>query len=160
MYNRNVIYGGFDMSELLTQAEGDALIAISKEARSSEIIKFPSLGGKIELELISEDKKEEFVLNYTRYSINLSKRNHHLRTRKAIGLVRLDLDGPPHRNPDGEEIGSRHLHLYKEGYGMKWAVSIPEDAFKNLDNAYDTLSDFMIYCNIISFPSISKDLFS
>ncbi|MFW9280162.1 DUF6978 family protein [Glaesserella parasuis] len=26
-------------------------------------------------------------------------------------MVRLDIEGPPHRNPDGEEIICPHIHL-------------------------------------------------
>jgi hypothetical protein len=31
--------------------------------------------------------------------------------------MRLDLDGPPHRNPDDQEIPCPHLHIYRAGYG-------------------------------------------
>jgi hypothetical protein len=111
---------------LLTQAEGDALLALEKIAVASDLpINLPDLGGSIDLNFIAQNGREEFILNYTRYTINLSKRNHHFRGRKIIGLARLDLDGPPHRNPDGQEVPMRHLHLYREGYGLKWAFEIP-----------------------------------
>ena len=146
---------------LLTQAEGDALLGLEKVAvDSSGYIDLPDLGGTIGLDFISHNGREEFVLNYTRHSINLSKRNHHFRGRKVIGLVRLDLDGPPHHNPDGQEVSARHLHLYMEGYGLKWAFEIPTDRFTNIDDAFQTLKDFMRYCNIIQFPRIRRSLFS
>lgn len=92
--------------------------------------------------------------------INLSKRNYHFRARQVIGLARLDLDGPPHRNPDGVEIGPRHLHLYREGFALKWAFEIPESQFSNLDDAAVTLEDFMRFCNVVEFPRIRRGLFS
>ena len=150
------------MAELfLTQAEGDALLAVEKVAvAKNEAIDLPLLGGAIDLNFISHNGREEFVLNYTRNTINLSKRNHHFRGRKVVGLARLDLDGPPHRNTDGQEVAVRHLHLYKEDYGLKCAFEIPADRFTNLDNPFQTLEDFMRYCNIVKLPVIRRNLFS
>lgn len=145
---------------LLTQAEGDALLAMEKLAVGSADIDLPDLGGTIDLNFISQNGREEFVLNYTRHSINISKRNHHFRGRRVVGLARLDLDGPPHRNPDGQEIGARHLHLYREGFGLKWAFEIPAERFSNLDDAFQTLEDFMRFCNIVQLPNLRRSLFS
>lgn len=145
---------------LLTQGEGDALLAMEKMAINNDPVDLPDLGGTLDIHLHGDEGREEFVLNYTRHSINLSKRNHHLRARKVIGLARLDLDGPPHRNPDGQEIGPRHLHLYREGYGLKWAFEIPGDRFSNLDDAFVALQDFMRFCNIIAMPDIRRGLFT
>jgi hypothetical protein len=145
---------------LLSQSEGDLLLAMEKYSSMSDSVDFPSLGGTLSLEFVSANNREEFILNYKQHSINLSKRNHHLRYKKVTGLARLDLDGPPHRNPDGQEIGSRHLHLYKEGFGLKWAFSVPKEVFKNLDNAHETLYDFMKYCNVVRTPQITIGLFA
>lgn len=145
---------------LLSQSEGDALLAMEKYSSTSDPIDLPDLGGTLDLKFVSANDREEFILNYSRHSINLSKRNHHLRGKKVIGLARLDLDGPPHRNPNGDEIGSRHLHLYKEGFGLKWAFDIPDGLFQDLDDAYQTLCDFMKYCNVVQMPQIKRGLFS
>ena len=145
---------------LLTQSEGDALFTMSKIAASTDPIDLPDFGGALDILLHSENKREEFVLNFTRHSINIAKRNHHFRGRKIIGLARLDLEGPPHRNPDGEEIGPQHLHLYKEGFGLKWASDVPDGIFMDLDDAYQTLRDFMTFCNVITLPNLRKGLFS
>ncbi len=48
----------------LTQSEGDALLAMGKIASSKEL-DMPVMGGKLHILLQSEDKKEEFILNYT-----------------------------------------------------------------------------------------------
>ena len=137
------------MSEInLPQAKADALLAMEKFSVKGKSMNFMDIDCKFEIDLISGDKKEKFVLNYSRNQINLEKRNHHLRT-QVVGLVRLDLKGPPHRNPDGEKIGPNHLHLYREGFGLKWAHQIPEDKFPNINNDIkQTLVDFMKYCNI------------
>ncbi len=72
---------------------------------------------------------------------------------------RLDFGGAPHRNPDGEEVGSPHLHLYREGYGDKWACPVPPDHFSNLDDLWLTLQEFMRFCNIAEPPFIKRGLF-
>lgn len=146
---------------LLTQAEGDALLALEKVAvATSSDIDLPDLGGSVNMDFVSQNGREEFILNYTRHTINLSKRNHHFRGRKVVGLARLDLDGPPHRNPDGQEVPERHLHIYREGYGLKWAFEVPVDKFTNMNDAFQTLEDFMRFCNIVQFPRIRRSLFT
>ena len=144
----------------LTQVEGDALLEMPKVFAGTDALELPIMGGALDMSFISQNGREEFVVNYTRHNINLSKRNHHFRGRRVVGLARLDLDGPTHRNPDGKEIGARHLHLFREGYGLKWAFEIPSTGFSNLDDAYQTLEDFMKFCNIVTLPTIRRSLFS
>ena len=148
------------MSDILTQNEADALIKMNKIAINDQAINLPDFGGRVEIPLQSQDKQEQFVLNYRRGSIDLSKLNHHFRGRKNVGLVRLDIDGKPHRNPDGIEIGPNHLHLYRQGYELKWAFEIPEDKFPNLKNSYNTLLDFLKYLYVKKIPKFNQGLFS
>ena len=75
-------------------------------------------------------------------------------------LVRLDLGGAPHRNPDGEEITVPHLHVYREGYGDKWAVPVPVDVFTSTNDVWRTLEEFMRFCNISQPPHIERGLFT
>lgn len=81
------------------------------------------------------------------------------RARQVIPLARLDLNGPPHRNPDGSELPCPHLHLYREGYGTKWAIPVPTNDFTDLTDIWTSFSDFMRYCNITK-PLTSKEIFS
>lgn len=145
---------------ILTQQEGDALLQMDKINIGTSEIELPDLGGSIEIKLSANDGHEKFIINFTKYSINLLKRNHQLRCRKVIGLARLDLFGPPHRNPDGEEVGSEHLHLYKEGFDLKWAYEVPANDFTNLQDTHQTLEDFLRYCHVVQPPLLKKGLFS
>jgi hypothetical protein len=77
-----------------------------------------------------------------------------------VVLVRLNFGGAPHRNPDGEEIDSPHLHLYREGFGDKWAIPVPGDVFGDVTDQWRTLQDFMQYCNIAEIPLIRRGLFT
>jgi hypothetical protein len=72
------------------------------------------------------------MLDLARGQIKLTKATYQNRARQAIVLMRLDLDGPPHRNPDDQEIPCPHLHFYREGYGDKWAIPPPPDIQRGL----------------------------
>ena len=147
------------MAEInLTQSEADALIALEKHRVDDRHWDYPGLGGSILVPLISVDRREQFVLDISRGRIDLSKGTYQNRARQVVVLVRLDFGGPPHRNPDGEEIGSPHLH--QEGYGDKWAFAVPADHFPNVADAWRTLDNFMRYCNIVEPPAIQRGLFT
>lgn len=148
------------MAEInLTQAEADALIAREKRRIDDERWNYPGLGGSISIPLVSSDKRENFFLDIGRGHIDLLKGTYQNRSRQVIVLVRLDFGGWPHRNPDDEEIPCPHLHIYREGYGDKWAMPIPADMFSNVSDLWQTLEDFMRLCNIIEPPLIDKGLF-
>ncbi|MDR1228393.1 MAG: hypothetical protein LBK55_05140 [Azoarcus sp.] len=142
----------------LTQHEADVLLAMEKHFLGTDRFTFPGLGGSLRLILHSADKREEFNLDITRGRILLEKNTFQTRARKAVVLARLDIGGAPHRNPDGEEIASPHLHLYREGYGDKWARPLPE-VFQGIQDSIQLLDAFMDYCIIVSKPIIDRELF-
>jgi hypothetical protein len=72
----------------ITQAEADVLIAMEKQRTDDQDWTFPGPGGRVAIPLVSLDK--------------LTKATYQTRARQAIILLRLDLDGPPHRNPDDQ----------------------------------------------------------
>ena len=144
----------------LTQAEADALINMEKHRLDEEPNNFPANGETIILPLHSADRREQFLLDLSRGRIDLRKVKMQNRGRQVVVLLRLDLGGAPHRNPDGEEIPVPHLHVYREGYGDKWAKPVPVDRFGNLTDTWQTLSDFMRYCNITQPPRIQGGLFT
>jgi len=145
----------------LTQAEGDALIAMEKRRVNDDQHDFPSFGGgSLVIPLQSTNRREQFLLDISRGKIDLLKGTYQNRAREVIILVRLDFGGAPHRNPDDEEIPSPHLHLYREGFGDKWAVPAPPDRFGNTTDLWRTLEDFMRFCNITQAPNIVRGMFS
>jgi hypothetical protein len=143
----------------LTQNEADLLLAMEKVATSSFEWEFPTMGMKIEIPLLSENKREKFLLDISRGTIDLKKVKYQNRTRQVIVLARVDLSGSTHRNPDSTEIPPGHIHKYREGYADKWAYPIPKDVFHNLEDQWEVLQDFMNYCNITEKPKIKKVLF-
>lgn len=144
----------------LTQAEADALIAMEKHRVNEDRSDFPMGGQSLILPLQSTDRREQFLLDVSRGRIDLLKVKMQNRGRQVVVLVRLDLGGAPHRNPDGEEMLPPHLHVYREGYGDKWATPIPSDRFRSTGDLWVTLEDFMRFCNIIEPPHIERGLFT
>jgi hypothetical protein len=144
----------------IPQAEADALIAMEKQCIEDKTWLFPEPGGRLEIPLVSSDKRENFVLDITRAQIKLTKATYQNRARQAIILMRLDLDGPPHTNPDGQEIPCPHLHIYREGYGDKWASPLPAARYPNVRDLFSTFEEFMRHCNITQPPQIDRGLFS
>ena len=142
----------------LTQDEADALIALPKSKANHDTTYYPDQGGFLVIPLVSADKKENFLLDIKRGRIDLQKVTYQNRARQAVILVRLDLGGAPHRNPDGEEIACPHLHIYREGYSDKWAGTVPADLFVDTRDLWQALMDFMRYCNITEPPDIQKGI--
>jgi hypothetical protein len=142
----------------LTQALADALIALEKRRVDDTRHVFPDQGS-ITIPLLSADKREAFVLDIRNGGIDLAKATYQNRTRQVIVLVRLDLGDKPHTNPDGEQVSSPHLHLYREGFADKWAVPLPKKSFGNPKDKWRSLQDFMKYCNITLTPCIDRGLF-
>lgn len=143
----------------LAQAEADALIGMKKRRADSQTWAYPDFGGAITVPLISVDRRERFLLDLRRSQINLAKGTYQNRARQVVVLARLDFGGSPHRNPDDKLVESPHLHLYREGFGDKWAFPVP-DRFMDLSDPSRTLDDFMAYCNIVEPPTVSRSLFT
>ncbi len=141
----------------LTQFEADNLIKMPKYHHEQRRYIYPNIG-EITIRLLSIDGKEEFLLDIWKGKIAL-KSKYQTRGRKVFVLIRLDLNGAPHRNPDGKEVAGTHIHLYREGYGDKWAYPVNSAKFSNLDDLWKTLHDFMDFCNIQKMPVIDRGLF-
>lgn len=144
----------------LTQAEADALIAMEKHRSSDESNDFPMGGRSVTIPLQSPDKREQFLLDVSRGRIDVRKVKLQNRGRQVVVLVRLDLSGGPHRNPDGEEIPTPHLHIYREGFGHKWAVPLPADRFAATDDMWQLYEAFLRFCNITKPPYVERGLFT
>ncbi len=144
----------------LTQAEANALIAMEKHRVTEDRSDFPMGGQSLALPLQSVDRREQFLLDLSRGRIDLLKVKMQNRGRQVVVLVRLDLGGAPHRNPDGEEIPVPHLHVYREGFGDKWAVPVPADRFTATNDAWRTLEEFLGFCNVTQPPHIERGLFT
>ena len=109
-----------------------------------------------ELEGIEEN--EQFILDVRRNSLRVSRYNLQTRGRNVVVLVRLDVNGAPHRNPDGKIIEASHIHVYQEGFEDKWAYPLKEDEFENPNDVAQTFQDFCHRCAIERIPFIQQGL--
>lgn len=158
---------------MLTQSEADALIAMQKKKSKDGQYDFPSSGEIFTIPIVSIDERESFLIDVNRKGrIRLTKCTSQERHRGTIILVRLDIDGPPHTNPEttsvplpylapynSQTIQCPHLHLYTEGFMDRWAIPAPSSIFNKTNDLYETLTDFFRYCNVIEPPIIQRGLF-
>jgi len=139
---------------MLTQPEADQLILMSKHfVRPPASITIPT-GADDTYELASADDREKFLLDVWRGTFRLTKLKFQNRARTVVVLVRLDVDGAPHTNPDGQKLSGTHLHLFKEGYEDRWAYPVDPMVFRLLRDPGATLQDFCAFCKIESPPPI------
>jgi len=142
---------------MLTQGEADALLAMEKRfADLSPVLLEP--GMDVTRELIGADRRERFQFDVWRGTIQLSKLRLQTRARKIVVLARLDIDGSPHTNPDGQRFDGTHLHLYRKGYETRWAYPVDAATFSNLSNRVRTFDDFCRFCNILDLPPVQEGL--
>ena len=147
----------FGMDDL-TQAEADALLAMEKFCTATSEFDFPTTGMKLQVPLVSEDAEERFVLDVNRVGFKISKVTFQNRTRSVIVLARLDIDGPPHTNPNGAELPCPHLHIYRAGHGDRWAFPLPPGVFSDVTKIRTTCDEFMKWVKIVVPPSFKPGL--
>ena len=144
----------------LSQSEADFLLGLAKRRVDRRVRNYPGLGGGMSIPLVSMDGKEQFILDLRRSRVNLAKGSYQNRGRRVIVLTRLCFGGASHPNPDGQEVGSPHIHLYREGFGDKWDYSLPAENFSQTGSQWETFQDFLRFCNITEAPDIRRGLSS
>lgn len=90
---------------------------------------------------------EAFSLDVTQKRIVLKLKCQLRSTTHSVILARLDF-ASPHRNPDGTTVGVPYLHIYREGYGDRFAYEVPPDMLRNPDDPLQVLLDFLATYNI------------
>jgi len=153
---------GIEASKLLTQETVDRLLKINKKCVEPEI-KLPPQGKESSYDVVSEDGREQFLLDVNRVGvIKLSRCTMQERYAVSEQLIRLDLDeSKPHRNPDGIVICGAHIHIYKAGYNDAWAyllAELPEFKFSDTQDITQTFIEFCSFCNI-DIPDVIQGTF-
>jgi hypothetical protein len=144
----------------ILQTEADSLIQLPKIPVSRKSEMYPSRGESLRMDFSSADRREAFQVTITRGRIDLAKVNHHLIGKQIVGLVRLDIGvSTKHRNPDDVWINGPHLHVYREGDELKWAVPLPSEGFDPGDDLLMHLQKFFAFCQIAPAPNVAHGLF-
>src|SRR5579885_152718 len=112
---------------MLTQAEADQLMKLAKHfVRGPATVTIPPGADDT---FAGPGERETFFLDVWRGTLRLTKLKFQNRVRTVVVLVRLDVDGAPHTNPDGQRLAGTHLHLFKEGYDDRWAYPVNPRVF-------------------------------
>lgn len=139
---------------MLTQAEANQFMQMAKHfVLAPASISIPP-GTDVTYELASLDNREKFLLDVWRGTLRLTKLRFQSRVRTIVVLVRLDVDGAPHTNPDGQKLTGTHLHLFREGYEDKWAYPVDPKVFTVLSDPGTTFQEFCSFCKIESPPPV------
>ena len=143
----------------LTQREADTLREIEKSFINPSSVRFPE---RRETKLYplwyryDNRRKDDMAISAYRGKKNPKKVSFRLLYAQGIILVRVDTQDPtPHTNPDGTRIepGEPHIHIYKEGFGDKFAYPLPAE-FNYTDDVIDLFMDFLSYSHIINKDQI------
>src|ERR1017187_5991056 len=115
---------------MLTQTEADQFMQMVKHfVRPPATITIPP-GADDTYELAGPNNRETFLLDVWRGTLRLSKLKYQNRVQTAVILVRLDVDGAPHTNPDGVRLSGTDLSLLKEGFDENWESPVDRGKFK------------------------------
>lgn len=138
------------MSEL-TDNEAKFLIELEKVAME-KLVNIPCGKNKEHIDLASAEERMDNIMRVfiRRGKINANKCSFNVVYNKSITLIRLDIEaGRVHTNPDGKDVPSNHLHIYREGYDDRFAFPLPE-CFTDPENLAKTLYDLLGYSNVIN----------
>lgn len=141
----------------MTDLEFKALMELKKVFIKSSI-ELPNNGESEVYDLESTETRDKFYLDVDRRGrIELSRfklQNRYVVTK--LPLVRIDIDSPPHMNPDGTKTSRNHIHIYRETDNdtgnLPWAYDL--ETFEQIKfsreriNFMEVFMEFCEYCNI------------
>lgn len=143
---------------MLTQTEADYFINVLKSLKQKgSFINFPSPTEQLIIEAESEENgrdKFRFYIN-RKGKYNLKKCTYMSRYKNTYDLLRIDIEGPPHDNPDGSIVECPHIHIYKEGYNLSWAYPLHGVINTDPDNLVQVLIDFFEYNKVNNIKNYS-----
>ena len=137
----------------LSQAEANQLLAMEKHSATEEVFDYPYHGGSIQVPLQSPDKREQFILQMCREVSSICQKGH---IRTGAETLSSSRDWILAVSPT---VPIRMiLKLLRRSFICTEKVSaiggpflIPPD-FGHPGDPWDTLLDFMKYCNIPNAP--------
>ncbi len=143
----------------LTQAEFDFIIGQPKQFEDKitpiELGPAPISWSR---KILSLNSNDVFLLDFYRGSFELSRFTFNKRYRQTIILFRYD-QGGRHTNPDGQTFNGPHIHIYREGFGDKFAFPISEIGILDTDTIESIFNKLMRYSNVSRIPSVELTMF-
>lgn len=143
---------------MLTQQAADFLARLSKQITSATVVMVPPTGSQIGWVAESVAPKHRFHVHMRRGRKLATQITLQERYETNEILIRLDIDGPNHGNPDGTVVPTPHLHIYREGYEDKWAFPVPPELDISSGNPTLILINFLDYCGVTPIPPVQGGL--
>lgn len=148
------------MVERLTDIQFEELMNLNKYFTKKNI-QLPTAGESESFDLAARETDDKFFLDADRRGrIELKIK---LQTRYALTklpLVRIDLNSPPHINPDGTKVSRNHIHIYKDSDyntgNLPWAYELNTiDIFAKDDIQADFMQIFYHFCEYCRIETYS-----
>ena len=125
------------------------LIQVIKRILKTGTYYLPPIGEQNQIKLQSvQSPRDKFIVYVNRASRIVSNKYTLLLRYPEEGLLRIDVNGPDHVNPDGSRIPCPHIHMRMDDTG-KWdayAFELPA-IFGDTDDCISTLQSFLQYCH-------------
>ena len=99
----------------MTDLEFSSLISINKVFMYPNSVKLPLSKDLKIFKVKSETTKDTFLLDCDRRGTYELRYKNQLRHSRDFPMIRLEINCPPHQNPDGRILSRNHIHVYKEG---------------------------------------------
>lgn len=172
IHRKQGLVAGQSMAHLdITQDKANHLILMPKRPQSKKKVRLPTLENRnvtVALECAEENEGFHFDLVIRDFRLN----HYVLQTRwkSHTILLRLELRSDIHRNPDGEEIGPDHLHVYRYKNHDEWAYPVPclefplspinQVRLSDPADFWQTVLDYLVISNITECPNFVGGLFT
>jgi len=141
----------------VTKESAQELIHVMKEIVEKGIYNLPKQGSQNKILLQSVlSKRDKFDVVVNRVArINPSKYTLLLNYPEE-GLLRVDVNGPNHVNPDGAKVPCPHVHMRMKDTGKwdDWAFDLPA-VFGNTEDCAATVRDFLQYCQVNNIDELT-----
>lgn len=128
----------------MIKEKAQELIHVMKELLKTGTYQLPTIGSTGKIDLKSQlSPKDRFDVYINRKATIDPKKYTLLLRYPEENLLRIDVNGPDHTNPDGTTVPCPHIHMRMKDTG-RWDVSA---IFGNTEDCATTVKDFLQYCN-------------
>lgn len=141
----------------MTIEKAQELINVMKQILATGIYYLPASGemNKIPMQSL-RSPKDKFIVYINRKSTIVPNKYSLQLHYPEENLLKIDVNGGVHVNPDGTKVAGTHIHMRTkdEGRWDKWAFELPA-IFGNSDDCAATLTEFLQYCHANNISEIT-----
>ena len=134
----------------MTKEKAQELIQVMKRIIKVNEYSLPSIGETNSIPLQSESStRDKFKVYVNRKSRIVEGKYTLLLHYPEEDLLRIDVNGRDHMNPDGTIVPCPHIHMRSKDTGPwdRWAFDLPA-VFGDTEDCLTTLKDFLQYCHV------------